>query len=50
LTGGGFGGATINLVKEEAANKFIATVAEEYYKRTKIKTEPWRAKIVNGAH
>ena len=50
LTGGGFGGATINLVKEDAAQKFIATVAEDYYKRTKIRTEPWRAKIVNGAH
>ena len=50
LTGGGFGGATINLVKEDAADAFIKAIAEEYYKRAKIRTEPWRARIVNGAH
>jgi galactokinase len=50
LTGGGFGGATINLVKEDAANKFMSALSDEYFKRTKIRTEPWRARIVNGAH
>jgi galactokinase len=50
LTGGGFGGATINLVKEDSANAFMTALGEEYFKRTKIRTEPWRAKIVNGAH
>jgi galactokinase len=50
LTGGGFGGATINLVKEESANDFMKALADEYFKRTKNRTEPWRAKIVNGAH
>ena len=50
LTGGGFGGATINLVKENSANAFMQALADEYYKRTNIRTEPWRAKIVNGAH
>jgi galactokinase len=50
LTGGGFGGATINIVKEEAAKSFAKALAEEYFKRTKIRTEPWRAVIVDGAH
>jgi len=50
LTGGGFGGATINLVKENAADAFMKALAEGYYSRTKIRTEPWRARIVNGAH
>jgi galactokinase len=50
LTGGGFGGATINLVKEDSADAFMKSLADEYFKRTKIRTEPWRARIVNGAH
>jgi galactokinase len=50
LTGGGFGGATINLIKEDSADAFIKAIADEYFKRTKIRTEPWRARIVNGAH
>jgi galactokinase len=50
LTGGGFGGATINLVKEELANKFMSALSDEYFKRAKIRSEPWRARIVNGAH
>ncbi len=50
LTGGGFGGATINLVKEEAASAFMESLADEYFRRRKIRAEPWRARIVNGAH
>jgi galactokinase len=50
LTGGGFGGATINIVKEESAKPFMAALSEQYFKRTKIRVEPWRAKIVDGAH
>src|ERR1043165_3704521 len=40
LTGGGFGGATINLVKEELANKFMSALSDEYFKRAKIRSEP----------
>jgi galactokinase len=50
LTGGGFGGATINLVKDDFAKDFMKSLADEYHKRTKIRTEPWPARIVNGAH
>lgn len=50
LTGGGFGGATINIVAEESAESFKKAMAEEYFRRTKIRIEPWRAVIVDGAH
>lgn len=49
LTGGGFGGATINLVREEAADTFMKSLADAYHARTNIRTTPWRARIVNGA-
>lgn len=49
LTGGGFGGSTINLVQAAAAGEFKGRLAEEYYKRTKVRTEPWIASIVDGA-
>lgn len=39
MTGGGFGGCTINLVKREAAEKFMAAVAAEYERRTDIRPE-----------
>ena len=49
LTGGGFGGATINLVQRDAAEEFKRKLAAEYYKRTSVRTEPWVAQIVDGA-
>jgi galactokinase len=49
LTGGGFGGATINLVQHDAAEPFMRRLAEEYFKRTKVRTEPWIARVVDGA-
>lgn len=50
LTGGGFGGATINLVHVDAVEDFRTQLAEKYFKRTQIRTEPWVAKVVEGAH
>ena len=50
LTGGGFGGATINLVQSDAVDEFRRRLAEEYYARTRIRTEPWVAGIVDGAN
>lgn len=49
LTGGGFGGATINLVQADAVDEFCRRLAEEYYARTSIRTEPWVAQVVDGA-
>jgi galactokinase len=49
LTGGGFGGATVNLVQQDAAERFMSDLAAAYYKRTNVRTEPWIAKVVDGA-
>lgn len=49
LTGGGFGGATINLVAENAAAQFMAQIADNYRAQTGISSHPWIARIVGGA-
>src|SRR5262249_603957 len=48
MTGGGFGGSTVNLVKEEKADEFRARVAEEYERVTKIKPEIYICTAGNG--
>lgn len=49
LTGGGFGGATINLVTHHEADSFTSYLAGEYEKRTGHKTKPFVCQIVDGA-
>lgn len=49
LTGGGFGGATINLVRRDQAREFMQTIAVQYQKRTGRETEPILCQIVDGA-
>ncbi|HTD87344.1 MAG TPA: galactokinase family protein [Candidatus Binatia bacterium] len=49
LTGGGFGGATINLVRREQVKDFIRAIAESYEEKTGHKTEPMLCQIVDGA-
>jgi len=49
LTGGGFGGATINLVKRDSADLFIAYMAAEYARRSGVQIEPMLCQIVDGA-
>jgi galactokinase len=49
LTGGGFGGATINLVKRDSAQLFMEYMAAEYARRTKVQIEPMLCQIVDGA-
>jgi galactokinase len=49
LTGGGFGGATINLVKHHEAQHFIEHMTKEYEKATGIKMTPLVCQIVDGA-
>ena len=48
LTGGGFGGATINLVKHHEAANFIEHMKREYEKAVGIKMEPLVCQIVDG--
>jgi galactokinase len=49
LTGGGFGGATINLVRHHEAASFMDHMAREYEKRSGHKTQPILCQIVDGA-
>ncbi len=49
LTGGGFGGATINLVAHHQAESFMDHMASHYEQRTGIKLKPLLCQIVDGA-
>ena len=49
MTGGGFGGSTINLVAEEHAEEFQRIVAPEYERITKLKPEIYVCTAANGA-
>ena len=49
LTGGGFGGATINLVAHHQAGQFMTAIARVYQERTGRKMEPILCQIVDGA-
>ncbi|MCL4785549.1 MAG: hypothetical protein KJ070_01970 [Verrucomicrobia bacterium] len=49
LTGGGFGGATINLVAYHQAESFMQSVAQVYEKHTGYKISPMVCQVVDGA-
>lgn len=49
MTGGGFGGCTVSLVKDEAIETFKAVVGANYEKITGIKPEFYVAEIGDGA-
>ncbi len=49
LSGGGFGGATINLVRPEHAEEFMRAMAAGYREQTGLTLEPMRCAIVDGA-
>ena len=49
MTGGGFGGCTVNLVRSEKTDEFRARVAEGYERVTKIKPEIYITTAANGA-
>lgn len=50
MTGGGFGGCTVSLVKDEAIEAFIENVGEAYEKKTGIKPDFYVAEIGDGVH
>ena len=49
LTGGGFGGATINLVSYHQAEAFMEFMARQYETRSEHKLQPVVCQIVDGA-
>ncbi len=49
LTGGGFGGATLTLLPEQARERFTATVREQYRTPDGAPPETYAAKIADGA-
>ena len=49
LTGGGFGGATINLVAHHQAEDFMSVIAREYKAKTGREIRPAVCQIVDGA-
>jgi galactokinase len=49
LTGGGFGGATLNLVRSDAVEGFRTRMAEGYTKATNRRLDSWVCRVVNGA-
>lgn len=50
MTGGGFGGCTINLVQEESAAPFQQSVAAAYENRTRIHPEIYILRATEGVH
>ena len=50
MTGGGFGGCTVSLVRDEAIPTFIEKVGAEYTEKTGLKADFYIAEIGDGAH
>ena len=50
MTGGGFGGCTVSLVREEAIPTFIEQVGKEYTEKTGLVADFYIAEIGDGAH
>ncbi len=49
MTGGGFGGCTVNLVREGAVGELARAVAEEYPRRTGLKPRVFSVAVSDGA-
>ena len=49
MTGGGFGGCTINLVRRDCRDKFIEYIEREYQQKTGRRAETFRGEAGNGA-
>lgn len=50
MMGGGFGGCTINLIKEDAVEEIIYTVRNEYRNKTGMNLNAYMAAIQDGAN
>ncbi|GAB6098355.1 galactokinase [Halanaerocella petrolearia] len=50
MTGAGFGGCTVNLVREDAVKEFKNQVATQYYAQTGIEPDIYVCNIEDGCH
>ena len=50
ITGGGFGGCTVSIVKRDAVDTFIETLGSGYRKQTGCEAEFYVVDIGDGAH
>ena len=50
ITGGGFGGCTVSIVKNDAVDNFVSAVEAEYEKQVGHKAEIYIVDIGDGAH
>ncbi len=50
ITGGGFGGCTVNIVKNEAIDNFVETVGKKYEEAVGHKAEIYIVDVGEGAH
>lgn len=48
MMGGGFGGCTINIVKEEAINELVEKLSKEYIEKMGLELFPYISSIENG--
>ena len=48
MTGGGFGGCTINLLDGKASTNFTADISDAYFRKTGIAPEIYRCEIADG--
>jgi galactokinase len=48
MTGGGFGGSTVNLVAKQAVDEFITTIEQNYQKETGMRPETYVCTAVEG--
>ena len=49
MMGGGFGGCTLNIVKEDYVDLFINDISQAYLEKFNIKLTPHIVKTSNGA-
>ncbi len=50
LTGGGFGGSTVSLIRRDAAAELTASIGARYKERTGNESEIYLCEIADGAH
>jgi len=50
LMGGGFGGCTINIVRQEGVESFLSRILSDYKKQFNIEAESYDVKVVDGTH